>query len=311
LFIAQRPDDPLASDAMLRLGQAYQAAGDFDKAIDAFQRNQVRYPRSLAASKSAVPLAKAYIAKGRDFYPKAETVLLSVFNNPALTPDAEEFKQALFDLGQLYYRTGRYEEAVMRLEEWTKRYPNEQRVPRLVFMMADSYRKSASLLGSQEADALASAAKTAGAATAAADKASVEQARTERLTKAKALFDKTIDLYRAAPATQDLDKLYEKLSSFYRADCVYDLGDYEAAIKLYDAAAFRYQDDASALAAYVQIVNAYCALGKFQQAKAANERAKWLLQRMPSDAFDRGQFTLSKEYWQQWLMWTSLSGLWK
>jgi tetratricopeptide (TPR) repeat protein len=311
LFIAQRPDDPLAPEAMLRLGQAYQAAGDFDKAIDAFQRNEVRYPQSLAASKSAVPLAKAYIAKGRDFYPRAETVLLSVFNNPALTPDAEEFKQALFDLGQLYYRTGRYEEAVMRLEEWTKRYPNEPRIPRMTFMMADSYRKSAAALGGQDSDALASASKTAGAASAAADKASVEKARTDRLTKAKALFDKTVELYRASPPQDDLDKLYEKLSGFYRADCVYDLGDYEAAIKLYDAAAFRYQDDASALAAYVQIVNAYCALGKFQQAKAANERAKWLLQRMPSDAFDHGQFTLSKEYWQQWLKWTSQSGLWK
>lgn len=313
LFIAQRPEDPLAPDALLRLGQAYQAAGDFDNAIAAYQRDQLRYPRSLAASKSALPLARAYIAKGRDFYPKAETVLLDVFNNPALTPDAEEFKQALYDLGQLYYRTGRYEEAVMRLGEWTHRYPNEPRLPRLTFMMADSYRKSASLLSDKNSGALASASPTAGAATAAADRASVDKARTERLEKAKALFDKTIELYRTSPPSSDLDKLYQKLSHFYRADCVYDLGDYESAIKLYDAAAFRYQDDASALAAYVQIVNAYCALGKFQQAKAANERAKWLLQRMPSDAFDGGnaQFTLSKEYWQQWLKWSSQSGLWK
>src|SRR5205823_867449 len=47
LFVAERPDDPLAPDALLRLGRAYQAAGNFDKAIDAFQRNQFRYPQSL------------------------------------------------------------------------------------------------------------------------------------------------------------------------------------------------------------------------------------------------------------------------
>ena len=77
------------------------------------QRNQFRYPNTLAASKSAVPLAQAYVAKGPEFYAKAENVLLGVVdNNPLITPDAEEFKQALFELAQLYYRTTRYEEAV-------------------------------------------------------------------------------------------------------------------------------------------------------------------------------------------------------
>ena len=101
----------------------------FDKAIAAFQRNQFRYPNSLAASKSAVPLAQAYIAKGPEAYGKAESVLKSVVeNNPLLTPEAEEFKQALFELAQLYYRTGRYEEAVAKLEELTARYPNDERL---------------------------------------------------------------------------------------------------------------------------------------------------------------------------------------
>ena len=80
----------------------------------AFQRNQFRYPKSLAASKSAVPLAQAYIAKGPGaLRARPRSVLLSVVeNNPLITPEAEEFKQALFELAQLYYRTSRYEEAV-------------------------------------------------------------------------------------------------------------------------------------------------------------------------------------------------------
>ena len=67
----------LTPDALLRLGRAYQAAGQFDKAIAAFQRNQFRYPKSLAATKSGVPLAQAYIAKGPESYAKAEKVLLA------------------------------------------------------------------------------------------------------------------------------------------------------------------------------------------------------------------------------------------
>jgi tetratricopeptide (TPR) repeat protein len=306
LFVAERPDDPLAPDALLKLGRAYQAAGLFDRAIDTFQRNQVRYPKSLAASKSAVPLAQAYIAKGPDAYGKAETVLIAVVdNNPLITPEAEEFKQALFDLAQLYYRTARYEEAVSRLEEFTKRYADDERTGQLLFLMADSYRKSASLLDARLATADA---RNDGAGV--VDPVAAAAAKRERLLKARGLYDKVIDLYRDRAPTRPIDHLYLKLAHFYRADCLYDLGEYAEAIKLYDAAAFKYQEDPSALAAYVQIVNSYCALGKVQDAKTANERAKWLLRRMPAEAFSDGTFSMPKEYWAQWLKWTSETGMW-
>jgi tetratricopeptide (TPR) repeat protein len=307
LFVAERPDDSLAPAALLRLGRAYQAAGMFDKAIAAYQRNQFRYANSLAASKSAVPLAQAYIAKGPSSYTKAESVLRSVIeNNPLLSPEAEEFKQALFELAQLYYRTGRFEESVAKLEELTARYPNDDRLGQLLFLMADSYRKSAGLLDTKN-NAVATAGDAKGAAV---DLAETAAAKKDRLTKARALYDRVIDLYRSTPPKSDVDRLYNKLSHFYRADCLYDLGQYEEAIRLYDAAAFRYQDDASSLAAYVQIVNAYYALGKPEEAKAANERAKWLLKRMPADSFSDGTFAMPKEYWENQLKWTSQSGMW-
>src|SRR5579862_8347065 len=128
--------------------------------------------------------------------------------------------------------------------------------------------------------------------------------------KAHDLYEHVIELYRTTPPKTTVDALYNKLSHFYRADCLYDLGQYDEAIRLYDAAAFRYQDDASSLAAYVQIVNAYYALGKPEEAKAANERAKWLLKRMPADAFTDGNFSMPKEYWENQLKWSGNSGLW-
>lgn len=303
LFVAERPDDKLAPDALLRLGRAFQAAGMLDKAIDAYQRNQFRYPKSLAAAKSAVPLAQAYIAQGPDTYKKAESVLLSVIeNNPLMTPEAEEFKQALFELAQLYHRTQRYEEAVVKLEEWTQRYPKDDRLGQMLFLMADSYRKSAELLDVQ----LASAKPGDGVL----DASEATAARRQRLSKAKVLYDQVIELYKAQPPSGELGKLYLRLSHFYRADCLYDLGEYADAIKLYDLAAFRYQDDPSALAAYVQIVNANCALNRMEEARTANERAKWLLRRMPPEAFEDGSFAMPKQYWEQWLRWTSNAGMW-
>lgn len=322
LFAAERPEDPLTPDALLRLGKAYQAAGNFDKAIASYQRNQFRYPNTLAASKSAVPLAQTYMAKGPEYYAKAETVLNGVIaNNPLVTPEAAEFKQALFELAQLFYRTNRYEEAVAKFEELTARYPKDERMGQLVFLMGDSYRKSAASLVVAAPGKGATTQATNGAIAAAAkvgpsgapvapDPVAVAAAKRDRLENSRKLFDRCIDIYRRSPPASETDKLFCKLAYFYRADCVFDLGNFEESIKLYDNAAFRYQDDPSALAAYVQIVNAYCALGKTAEAKTANERAKWLLRRMPPDSFANGGFTMPREYWDKWLEWTSAAGLW-
>lgn len=304
MFVSQRPEDLLTPEALLKLGDAYHAVGLFDKAIAAYRRTQFQYPKSLAASVSGVPLARTYIAKGPDFYGKAEEVLRAVVeNNPQITPEAREFREALFELANLYYRTGRFESGIARLEELTQRYPKDERMGQLLFLMADSYRKSAAALEEKskpsKADGLADVAEAAAA-------------RKERLGRARDLFKRVIDYYRNEGMPTESDKLYMKLSYFYSADCVYDLGDYAEAIKLFDDAAFRYQDDPSALAAYVQIVNANVALGRIEEAKAANERAKWMLRRMPAESFaDSTSFAMPRAAWDNWLRWAGQSGLWK
>jgi tetratricopeptide (TPR) repeat protein len=305
VFITERPEDPMAPDALLRLGRAYQAMGAYDDAVAAFQQNLLRHGNSLAASKSAVPLAQAYVAKGQDFYAKAEKTLQDLLENPLITPDAMEFRQSLFDLAQLYYKTNRFEEAVAKLEEMTQRYPHDERMGQLLFLMADCYRKSAHLLAATYATTRPSGGGDA------IDPAQVLGAKKSRLTRARVLYDRVIETYRAGEPKDDVDRLYQKLSHFYRADCCYDLSNYAEAIRLYDIAAFRYQEDPAALSAYVQIVNSYCALGKFDEAKTANERAKVLLKKMPPDAFADGSFAMPKEYWQEWLKWTGDSGIWK
>lgn len=305
MFIAERPTDPLAPDALLRLGRAYQALGSYDDAIAAFQENLFKHATALAASKSAVPLAQAYISKGPDFYGKAEKTLTDVLGNPLITPEAAEFRQSLFDLAQLFYRTGRYEEAISKLEEITQRYPQDEKTGQFLFLMADSYRKS-----SRFSDSSGAATQPAQIMPA-ADPTELLVAQRSRLGRARALYDRVIETYRVTQPKDEVERLYQKLSHFYRADCAYDTANFAEAIRLYDAAAFRYQDDPSALSAYVQIVNSYCALGRFEEARTANERAKVLLKKMPPDAFAEGSFSMPKKYWQEWLRWTGDSGIWK
>jgi len=64
-FVAQRPDDSETPDVLLRLGRAYQATGQFDKAINALQRNQFRYPQSLAASNRVCRWHRRLSPRGR------------------------------------------------------------------------------------------------------------------------------------------------------------------------------------------------------------------------------------------------------
>jgi len=201
---------------------------------------------------------------------------------------------------------------VSRLEELTDRYPQDERKGQVLFVMADSYRKSAALLNVNLNNANAAQQPAPAAAAAGPGKARDNEAaaaKRERLAKARGFYDKVIDLYRDLAPTREIDRLHLKLSHFYRADCVYDLGRFDEAIKLYDAAALKYQDDSSSLAAYVQIVNSYCALGKLEEARTANERAKWLLRKMPEGSFREGSFSMPKAYWEQWLKWTGNTGL--
>jgi len=216
------------------------------------------------------------------------------------------------ELASLYYRTAQYEKAIARLEEMTQRYPQDERMGLLFFLMGDSYRKSAVLLETKIAAAKSPTTQPTTQPIVAVDLPEATAARTERLEKARDLYDRVIEFYRRGPPAKEIDKLYLKLAYFYRADCVYDLGKYPEAIKLYGEAAFAYKDDPSAVAAYVQIINANVAMGNVQEAKAANERAKWMLRRMPGDVFaDPSVYSLPKANWEGWLKWAGDIGMWK
>lgn len=309
VFTQERPSDPLTPDALLRLGRAYMVVGEFDKAIATFERNRFRYAGFVAATKSAVPLAQSLMAKGSAHFGRAERVLLGVVeDNPALTPEAEDYRDALFELAVLYYRQGRFEESIGRFDELLKRYPADPRRGQVLFWMADGYRRSAGLLGEAAVRLTVGSAAQRGVESEGLSDA--ERARRERLATAGELFDQVLQHYRERPPARDVERSHLRLAHFYRADCAFDLGDYERAVRLYDQAAFRYQDDASALSAYVQMVNALVALGRTDEARTVNERAKWLLRRMPAGAFSDGSFAMSRESWERWLQWSGESGLW-
>ncbi len=318
LFVSERPSDPIAPEALLRLGRAYQAMGRQPEAVQTLVRLRDDYPQTLSAAEAAVPLAQAYVTQGRGRWSLAENTLRAVVeNNPVLGPESQVFREATWELGRLYYLGERWAEALAKFEEFSKRYPTDDRRTRLLFLRGDCYRQAAAEFvesaDEHRVEAQVAATAVGGAAPETSLKTKLAEADATQarryLTEAKRHFEGVVSAFAQAPPTDLLDATYERMAFFYRADCLYDLGRYEEAIALYDEAAFRYQDDPSALSAYVQMTNAYVALGRADDAKAANERAKWVLRRIPPESFNDGSLALNRDRWQEWLEWTGESGL--
>ncbi|MEO6434268.1 MAG: tetratricopeptide repeat protein [Tepidisphaeraceae bacterium] len=305
LLVTERAADPLAADAMLRLGRTHERMGQSEKAVSAYGRLRGAYPQSPAALKAAIPLALLLQATP-DKVALAERVLGDVVSDPRVSREAgDDYKSALFELGRLEQRGGKVKEAIAHLGEFVVKFDSDDRMGEAMFLLGECHRLSAGRIDVRIADAGGSGAESAaGAMTAAA------AAKKEQLTLAAQRYDRAGEIYDAGVPTRETDKRYQKLAALRRADCAYELGAYDQAVKLYDAVAVRWADDPVALAASVQMVNAAFAMGKPEQAKAAHERAKLLLAKMPQAAAgDNAGFVMPKAYWEQWLKWTNLAAV--
>jgi tetratricopeptide (TPR) repeat protein len=213
---------------------------------------------------------------------------------------------SLFTLGELYYRNRKWAEAILRLEEAIERYPQDGGVPRALFMLAETYRRSGMEIGeSMKKDGVALE-----------QRESLTKARLERLERAMGLFGKVISLLDAefersqepdgkGPGDSDLTELEQeflKTAYMNRAGCAYEMADYSTAIRFYDMTATRFSQDVTAVEAFLQIVNAYQAMGQAAQASAAAERARWVLKRIPDEAFGRGTVKLTRDYYENLLV---------
>ncbi|MFA9478638.1 tol-pal system YbgF family protein [Phycisphaerales bacterium AB-hyl4] len=299
-FIQTRQQDPLRLRAINHLGKAYLADGQYSPAIDLFLELINDHPRSPEAYDSLVPLARSYI--GAQQHDAAERTLLTVVtDHEAISPETNEYRHALIELGRLYYRMGaddgdHYIAAIERLEEAVERYGHTDHSPTLRYLLADAYRKSIERLEEEIQSRQVQR-----------DRVDLQHERDRRLQAAQKFYNQVITELEDRPegTLTASERLYLRNAYFYQADCAYDREQYEAAISLYDAAARRWEEHPASLMALVQIVNAHCELGQFQEARVANERARAQLDRIPDDAFDDPTLPMSRQHWEDWLRWTS------
>lgn len=294
------PNESGSAEARFRLAQAHQARGDYELAaelyirlIDDAREQTTGMGTSRFAQKSFVPLAQTYLldeVEANDL--EAEKILLQVVNGSVGSTGNQDFHDALVELGEVYYRTKKYPQAIERLSEAISRFPDDKKVDTIRYNLADSYRLDAQAIARSLEEAMPDQ-----------DRRSLERARVERLGKSIGLFDNVrtslegIDAIRRKP----LEHIYLRNAYFFLGDCAFDLEDYKAAVQHYDTARDRYPKDPASLVAMMQIVNAYLQQDDIRRARTAFERARRFFDTIPDTAWDDEYMPMKREDWERWL----------
>ena len=297
--------DPKWVEAKFRLARTNQARGEYDSAIALYEDILSNHATSEFAYSSYVPLAQCYMLRGGErAAERSEQRLRAVVEGRFLAPDAPEYQEAMVELGLLHRRSGRYEESIERLTAAIDLQPAFRDDLRVLFALADASRLSAAEI----ADALQRRMPQS-------ELDRLRQLKEERLLEALDLYDVVHGMIDGGdPARRsELDRVRLRNAMLYRGDCAFDLARhfendaflseryYTEAIRHYAAAAQRYPDDPSSLVAMVQIVNCHAAMGRWQEARTAHERARARLNELPEKAFDRGEIPMSRAHWENWL----------
>ncbi|NQU75717.1 MAG: tetratricopeptide repeat protein [Planctomycetes bacterium] len=309
IFLADTPEDERAAEARFRLGRAYQTAGRYDEAIAVFNENLAtagQKGRHARAIEGLTYIAMCYIAKGEGFQDEAEKILTSITagQRPEITPESQVYHSALYTLGWLQHRQGKWHEAVANLREAIQRSPGKLapatepdaekyvryylRAARAMYLMANSRHN----LGRELAKQAAVEEKPLRRKT-------LEDAAEDEITQAGLLYKQVIERLEAiGDRLSRQDQAYRRNSYFARGDCLYELRRYEQAMDRYTEAVFRFQRHPAALGGVTQISNCYFAMGQDGKARAAIERARELNKQIdPAEREADGLPTA----WDQWL----------
>jgi tetratricopeptide (TPR) repeat protein len=271
------------------LGEALLAQDRIDEALGALDRCIELYPRDAASFRARLLASQASMEKGD--LARAERLLEDNLNAETLTPASKEWRDSLFALGQLLYRSGRYAEAIRRLEEAVKRYPDSRPALHARYLTADAYRRIA------DADAAKLSQET------------VEASRIARSQRIEGSLQAALDGFRQtqdlllraqeADELRPLEKVLLRNSCFAVGSLLFDLGQYEAAIQTYTRVTNRYHDAPEALEAYVQIARAYRQLDKAAEARGTLKQAQMALLRMKPQAAFRDTTNRSRQEWEE------------
>jgi tetratricopeptide (TPR) repeat protein len=293
-------EDPRQAEARFRLAQAHQARGDYGLAAQYYDglindRLNDEDGRGIGpfADRSYVPLAQCYLLDSdQENDTRAEELLRYVVGGGLGDPGMPGYREAVLELGQLYYRAGRFAAAIEQLARAATLFDGDARIDLVRYRLADAYRLEAAAIARSLEDAMPDQ-----------DRRDLEARRRDWLRAAMELFEEVASGLerRDSRRLSAVEALALRNSQFYSGDCAFDLGDYDRAIHAYDTAKEKYLRDPAALVAMVQIANAYLEQGQLALARTANDRARRFYESLPATVWDDPDLPMTNAAWKRWL----------
>lgn len=327
--------------ALVRLGENHMDLDQYDEAEKTFQYVLRNFPTNPGAYEAQLLLGKCYFEKSHlsdedhDYLAMAEKAFLTLLNHDKLSPDAVEWRKALFALGELQFLRGSmlepekareivptvqeldlidfgesdensplnqafilWQDSIYRFEELLKRFPENDNEIKSRYWLAHAYRRSA-----EKPQAELALAETDTA------KAELGNQRDSYLHQSWKEFNA---LQQILVQLKNQDRL-DTLGQLILKNCYleiphleYTLGRYQDATQSYNQFLSEYPDDEQTLIVSMQLANCYRARNLPHEAKASVESARHKFsQFLASDEnyFNRQQSILSEQEWRHWLKW--------
>jgi tetratricopeptide (TPR) repeat protein len=320
--------------SILKMAENHYALQEFDKSLMQLRRCIDQHPRNPIAFQSRLNAARI-LSEQSDFDP-ATTYLEENLYGTDLTPNSPVWRESLFELGKLYYRRGeeqfsaaaglrdatladqkaklsealegsheQFLKSIERLEEWIKRYPEDERRFDTLYTIGQAYQMAAQWNTHLLNEKLLQ---------------SDDQIRLRRIEQRK-LLDSARQMFKdirdGINATRDwamLDPAQQRVlrnSYFAEADLTYQMKNYEGALVAYRNIANRLLNEPEALEALTQAAECLKQLGRTEESRRLISQARDVLEQIPTSrdpqflAFTR----FSRNDWSKHLDWMSQNTL--
>lgn len=322
-FLETRPKR-LVPLALVRRGRALRDLDRHEEALALFGQVIRQHPTDPAVFEARYLAGACSLELGRS--DNAEAIWRGLLTSSELTPDAQQWRQSLFDLGRLLYHSAcrmagkaqasaasdstldpaskapeeayrRWDEAAQRFDEFVRRYPTDPNVDEARFLLAESLQYGAG----QHREKLRTA--------------ETENSRQELRRQLQSQLEQAIDHLQTLRTgllekseSGDIDPLRRRMlrnTYFEIAGAWYALEQYDKAVIAYSGAANRYPQDPHVLLAYLQMAQCYERLGKAVEARSMLQQARVIFSGMPQSTFDSRDSGLSRDEWNQWLAWAA------
>ncbi len=281
--------------ALVGLGEAQLALDRPDEALSTLQTCVDFHPQ--APSTFQARILASYAHQELDQPNEAEQRLLENLADERLTPASLEWRQSLIELGKLLYLRGRYDEAIVRLDEAVGRYPEDPRVAELRYLAAISLRQLGLQLAAPPGEDVPASAY---AAREAESLAHLDAAAVRLLAERDALVE--LETERALTPRE---KVRLRNCYFAAGATLIALDRQQEAIDVFTQAVNRYGAAPESLEAYVQISHCFQQLGRPQEARGSLEQAKVVLAKIDEDVDLRLATNFDRPGWTQRLEWLS------